>query len=411
MASVACRGIELHGHAETLLKRSLNFCRRASCPWGMPPGCNYTSLLMAAPAILIISAVLGTVTAQVFGGDASRFICLSSGAPGHPCRHRKSRRAGGLELGEDGGKVGGLVGGGTRAPPAGCRVSSGCPPTRRRGPDHQAVRSSITAMRLAFSTSVAKRRPWRRPCWRSFGNDPVGGLELLLGELGAGGRRGDRRNARLLVDARGRNRRAGSPHAPPRPSHRHRPDAGPPWWRCVDQPGRPSACSSNFTFWPPDAHALGVGVVQGRLGTVLLIPAHVGTGLKGPGQMIPTTTSARLAELPATITPARASFNAPCFTCSSSARVFVPEWAPDCSAHNGWIVAKPGRFGGTRPHPENPAMQAGCFSHLVGTVAVAGLAACDAVTLNELEAGHLHRLKVRDKLGKPGIEWRTTMAA
>lgn len=46
------------------------------------------------------------------------------------------------------------------------------------------------------------------------------------------------------------------------------------------------------------------------------------------------------------------------------------------------------------------------FSLLVGTVAVAGLAACDAVTLNELKPGVSTGYEVRDKLGKPGIEWR-----
>lgn len=46
------------------------------------------------------------------------------------------------------------------------------------------------------------------------------------------------------------------------------------------------------------------------------------------------------------------------------------------------------------------------FSLLVGTAAVAGLAACDAVTLNELKPGVSTGYEVRDKLGKPGIEWR-----
>jgi len=46
------------------------------------------------------------------------------------------------------------------------------------------------------------------------------------------------------------------------------------------------------------------------------------------------------------------------------------------------------------------------FSLLASTIAVAGLAACDAVTLNELKPGVSTGYEVRDKLGKPGIEWR-----
>ena len=46
------------------------------------------------------------------------------------------------------------------------------------------------------------------------------------------------------------------------------------------------------------------------------------------------------------------------------------------------------------------------FSLLAAPLAVAGLAACDAVTLNELKPGVSTGYEVRDKLGKPGIEWR-----
>jgi hypothetical protein len=46
------------------------------------------------------------------------------------------------------------------------------------------------------------------------------------------------------------------------------------------------------------------------------------------------------------------------------------------------------------------------FSLLAAALAVAGLAACDAVTLNELKPGISTGYEVRDKLGKPGIEWR-----
>jgi hypothetical protein len=43
-----------------------------------------------------------------------------------------------------------------------------------------------------------------------------------------------------------------------------------------------------------------------------------------------------------------------------------------------------------------------CF----GALAMLGLAACDAVTMKDLKPGVSTGYDVRDKLGKPGIEWR-----
>lgn len=46
------------------------------------------------------------------------------------------------------------------------------------------------------------------------------------------------------------------------------------------------------------------------------------------------------------------------------------------------------------------------FFLLIGALAVAGLAACDAVTMKDLKPGVSTGYEVRDKLGTPGIEWR-----
>ena len=46
------------------------------------------------------------------------------------------------------------------------------------------------------------------------------------------------------------------------------------------------------------------------------------------------------------------------------------------------------------------------ISLLLGTLAMLGLAACDAVNMKDLKPGVSTGYDVRDKLGKPGIEWR-----
>lgn len=43
---------------------------------------------------------------------------------------------------------------------------------------------------------------------------------------------------------------------------------------------------------------------------------------------------------------------------------------------------------------------------ILGALAVLGLAGCDAVTMKDLKPGVSTGYDVRDKLGKPGIEWR-----
>ena len=46
------------------------------------------------------------------------------------------------------------------------------------------------------------------------------------------------------------------------------------------------------------------------------------------------------------------------------------------------------------------------ISLLLGALAMLGLAACDAVNMKDLKPGVSTGYDVRDKLGKPGIEWR-----
>ena len=46
------------------------------------------------------------------------------------------------------------------------------------------------------------------------------------------------------------------------------------------------------------------------------------------------------------------------------------------------------------------------LSLLLGALAVLGLASCDAVNMKDLKPGVSTGYEVRDKLGKPGLEWR-----
>lgn len=73
------------------------------------------------------------------------------------------------------------------------------------------------------------------------------------------------------------------------------------------------------------------------------------------------------------------------------------------------IVTKPGRFGGPAapagPLPEEAWMRI-LLKLLLGALAALGLAGCDTPELRGLKPGVSNGYDVRERLGKPGIEWR-----